>query len=137
MRPETLVGLRYNVCIPANATITRAWVRVTASDSDSVASTARIRIERVPNAASFQANPSIIGRLASTSEVSWTMPSFVDGQTYDTPSLNALITEIINLPGWSGCGNVVLVFENVQNRDIVAFDGSAAAAAVLNIDFTS
>ncbi len=135
MRDDTLVGLRYNVCIPAGANITDAWIRVTASDDDSATSTALIRIERVPDSESFATNPSIIGRFASTAEASWSMPTFVSGETYDSSDISSVISEVINLSGWSGCGHILLVIENAADREIVAFDGSAADAPVLNINY--
>jgi len=47
-----------------------------------------------------------------------------------------LINEVIGLPGWTGCGDMLFVFEEVGERYIVAFDGSPADAAVLNINIT-
>ena len=135
LRDDTLVGLRYNICIPAGADITSAWIRVTASEDDSAGSTTRIRTERVANSESFATNPSIIGRFASNSDVLWSLPSFVDGQTYDSPDISPVISEVVNLSGWSGCGHILLVFENAANRDIVAYDGSPADAPVLNISY--
>lgn len=136
MRPETLVGVRYFVCIPAGSTITSAWLTVTAEDTDTGVATARIRAERVPDSEPFTTNPSIIGRFASNAEVAWTMPSFTQGGTYQTPDITSLINEVISLPGWTGCGDMLFVFEEVGERDIVAFDGSPADAVVLNINIT-
>jgi type IV pilus assembly protein PilY1 len=134
MLPETLVGVRYFVCIPAASTVTEAWLTLTSDQSKSGSAIARIRAERVIDSESFQTNPSLIGRSASDAEVPWTMPAFVQGNTYRTPDITSLINEIINLPGWTGCGDMLFVFEEVGKRNIVAFDGSPADAVVLNIN---
>jgi len=134
MRPETLIGVRYFVCIPAGSAVTEAWLTVSAAETDSGTSSARIRAERVIDSESFQTNPTIIGRFASNADVPWTMPNFVQGDTYRTPDITSLINEIIGLPGWTGCGNMLFVFEEVGERDVVAFDGSPADAVILNIN---
>ena len=134
MRSDTLVGMRYYVCIPAGATVTEAWLQVTADTDDVVPSDARIRAERVADSESFETNPSIIGRLASDTEVAWTIPPFVQNTSYDTPDISALVNEIIGLPGWTGCGSMLFVFEEVGQRNLTAYDGSPADAPVLNIN---
>lgn len=134
MQPETLVGFRYYVCIPAGSAVTEAWLTVTSADTDSGISSARIRAERVIDSESFQTNPSVISRLASSAEILWTMPDFVQGDTYRTPDITSLINEIIGLPGWIGCGDMLFVFEEVRRRNTVAFDGSPTDAVVLSIN---
>ena len=134
MRVDTLVGVRYYVCIPNNATITEAWLTVTADTTDDTAAVARIRVEPVADSESFTTNPSIIGRFASRAEVRWVIPAFVEGDSYRTADVSPLLAEIRNLPDWDGCGNVLFVFEEVGERDIVAFDGSPTDAVVLNIN---
>jgi len=107
---------------------------VTAADTGSGEAIVRIRSERVPNSESFSSNPAIIGRFASFADVTWSVPEFTEGTSYETPDITSLINEVIDLPDWTGCGNMLFVFEGSGERDFVAFEGDPADAVVLNID---
>jgi len=129
------VGMRYFVCVPAGATVTDATLTFVSSTNRSGAANAQIEAERVPESESFATNPSIIGRFRSQNAVPWTMPAFVTGSSYESPSISVLIEEIIGLDGWTGCGNILLVLTNDGRRDMQAFDADPNEAPILNITF--
>ena len=134
MLQNTLVGVRYFVCIPVGATVENATLTLTASENNSEPAVARIRTERVGNSESFLTNPSIIGRFASQLDVDWTVPSFVAGDSYLTPDISSIMNEVLDLPSWNGCGNMLFVFEQSGERNIVAYDSSPDEAVVLTFE---
>jgi hypothetical protein len=135
------VGMRFNgVTIPANATITNAYVQFQADEVQSVATNLTIRAQ-VGNAATFAAATNNITSRSLTQEfVSWAPPAWntvgeraVPQRT--TPNLHAVVKAAL-ASGWASGNSLALVITGTGERTAESFDGGAAKAPVLHIEYT-
>lgn len=136
-------GFRYtNVTIPQGATINSASISMTAQ-AMTEGSLGNIDVdiygEDVDNAAAWSLpgtrNPRDAMVNTTTATTSWT-PSASSG-TVTTPSLAAIIQEIVNRPGWAS-GNALVILIDAANQ--VATDDELQitnATAQLNVDYTA
>ena len=134
LESTVLVGLRYAVCIPVNATITAATVTFVAEGSDSGATTISIRADRTGDAASF-ASQSLTSRNLTSAVVPWVAPNFVRNRVYPSPDLSAVVSELVAATEWDGCGHVAFIMNSVGERDAWTLDGAPAKAPVLSITY--
>jgi hypothetical protein len=147
-----LIGMRFvGVGVPVGATINSATIQFTVDENDKNGAPASYRIfgELSPNPSAFTtAVANIYGRPATTSTVDWiNVPSWTgqidtSGPNQLTPDLSPIVQEIISQPGWAS-GNAMafgiapLTAANYDsNRTAESYDGSAAGAPLLRIDFT-
>ena len=92
------------------------------------------------NAATFASGSSnISARPRTGASASWTPPSWTTvgeaGAGRADPDLSALIQEIVNRPGWVSGNALALVVTGSGHRTSQAFEGSAARAALLHVEF--
>ena len=67
----------------------------------------------------------------------WTPTAWTAGAKYQSPELKDVVQEIVNRGGWTGGNTLALVFRlGTGRRDAVAYEGGAAKAPVLVIEFT-
>lgn len=119
-------GVRFiNVTVPKDATITEAYVRFTAR-IDLAGAVCSMHVHGEDNA-----TPAIFtlidgfndfeGRVRTTAEIDWdAIPGWTDGNTYDTPSIISIISEITSLAGWSSGNNLIIFIDHDDKPDAEA-----------------
>jgi len=143
-----LVGLRFtNITIPANATVTSAFITFRALDPDGVnpannsSIDLRIKGHDDPNSPTFSSTNSNISTRALTSASSgWgAAEAWVTGSDYTTPGLGGIINEVISNPGWTSGNSISFVIEEeggTGGRTARSFDGSTTLAPRLEVTYT-
>ena len=122
----------------AGKTITAATIVVKASDTDSSTTIAtKIHAEAADNPAAPADGADYDSRTPTTEFVSWNPPSFVDGNSYTSPSLVTVIQAIADRPG---LGDAILILwkddgSNGGLREIHTFDGNPTDAMILHITY--
>lgn len=134
------VGVRFTgLAIPPGATITNAYLALTAEDTNTDTASVTVFGEASDDAVTFTtANSNITGRPTTASSVNWALPPWTGGQVYQTPDIAAIIQEIVNRPGWaSGNSLVIVLTTGPGERDAVAYDQNDSAAPFLHVEFTA
>ena len=110
------LGMRFtNVAVPRGATITVAYLRFKAIAPDagnSNTNTVKLTVQgqAADNAATFTTSLNdISSRPRTAAEVQWIPEAWTDGMVYDTPSLTAVVQEIVNRPGWASGNGMVYI----------------------------
>jgi len=72
--------------------------------------------------------------------VNWSpVPSWTNvgdaGPAQRTPDLSAIVQTIVNRPGWNSGNAMVLVVTGSGHRTAEAFEGGAANAALLHVEY--
>lgn len=141
-RHRQFVGIRFaKVDVPVDATIDRAHIQFTADETEHRSATLDIRGEASDAAAPFAALPrDISSRPRTSSRVEWSPPPWSvvgeSGAIQRTPDLTSIVREIVGRPGWSRGSPMAFVFEGWGRRTAEAFEGDAARAARLVIEWT-
>jgi PKD repeat protein len=137
---DQTVGMRWiNLTIPPGASITAAWIQFSAKESQSVATSLTLRAQAADDAPTFTtafANVSSRPRtLASTSwaPVPWNAGEV--GPNQRTPDLSGSIQEVVNREGWLNGHALVMIVNGTGHRTAWAYDGNAAAAPLLHVEF--
>ncbi len=145
---QKTVGLRFaGIKIPADVTITSAYVQFTSDASQGGNASLTIEAEASSAAATFTATDNdLSGRVAGTMSVPWpTAGSIPDWNNNDaglaqrTPDLSLLLQELVDLPLplWSTDSAVVLRFETgTGHRTAESFDQTSARAPQLVVTYT-
>lgn len=141
------IGLRFqDIAIPANATITNAFIQFTADGDNDGVLTITIKGEDIANSPSFvDGTNNISNRTTTTASVAWdNIPSWIDdadGAAQRTPDLSSIINEVITSNGWLSGNPVTFVMTGTGNADdrrkAESFDGGALIAPKLTIEYTS
>ncbi len=140
------IGFRFdNITIPANATISNAYIQFTADGSKSGNMSMTIKGEDVANSATFSnTTNNISSRTATTSVTTWNPPSWTDedaGIGQKTPSLSAIVSEIITSNGWQNGNPITFIINGTGNsndrRKAYSFDGNSSKSAELIIEYSS
>ncbi|UCC96697.1 MAG: hypothetical protein JSW66_12725, partial [Phycisphaerales bacterium] len=139
------IGLRFNsVQVPAGATITYAHVELTQDDNEADGPVhIIIQGHLTPNAPAFSSAPGDISTRPLTTEVAKWSPEWwpSGGSKHLTSDISAVIEEIVNQPGWSQGGSIVLVFNQDPDNPSTTHRTSHKAASpdvapVLHIEYT-
>jgi hypothetical protein len=137
------VGLRFTgIDIPSGATITRAYIQFTSDEASSVATALSIRGEDTDDAAAFTtARDNLSARLFTDASTSWTPPAWTTigaaSLAQQTPDLSAIVQEIVGRSGWTMGNDMAFVFTGSGTRTAEAFEGNAASAPLLHIEWTA
>jgi hypothetical protein len=143
--PQRAVGMRFTgVTIPPGSNVTRAYVQFQAREAQSEATSLTIRGEAVDNALAFtSANGNVTGRLVPGTQAAATWANLAPwsagqaGSNQQTPELAPVIREIVGRAGWQSGNALVLVVTGSGHRTATSYDGSASAAPLLHVEFTS
>ncbi|MEM9972689.1 MAG: malectin domain-containing carbohydrate-binding protein [Pseudomonadota bacterium] len=121
------VGLRFDgIDIPDGATITDAYLQFEAFEDSDVASSFTIQIEDTENAVTYGDSNTPADRTYLADDIDWDdVEVWVDGGTYRTPDLTALIQAVIGSDGVSD-GAFGFLIEGSGSRAAHAFDGPGA-----------
>jgi hypothetical protein len=135
------VGVRFpNLEIPRNSSILHAHVQFTAFGPDDVPTDLTLHGEAHPNPPPFVAEPgNISGRSVTTASVAWfPAPWNMAGDqllTQRTPSLAALVQEVVGSGGWEPGNSFVLLVFGSGTRRAITFDFDSDFAAQLVVQY--
>jgi len=136
------VGVRFaGVQVPAGASVTSAYVQFQTDEVDTGAVSLSVQGQAADNPGTFTSSSGNVSSRARTSAaVAWSPPAWLTvgerGAAQRTPDLSSVVREIVARPGWAGGNAMVLVLTGSGTRTARAFEGSAAAAPVLHVEYT-
>ena len=137
-----LVGVRFaNLAIPANATITNAYVQFRVDGVSTAATSLTIRAEDAVNTPTYTtALNNISSRAATAASVGWTPAPWptvgAAAEAQRTPDLKALVQAVVGRAGWAQGNALAFQFSGTGMRKAVAFEGGASLAPLLHVDYT-
>ncbi|MEI2302527.1 cadherin repeat domain-containing protein, partial [Ensifer sp. MJa1] len=126
--------------IPKGAIITNAYIQFTVDEVSTGTISLLIRGQDVDDAAAFTSTKfDLTSRLTTDASVAWTPAGWsvrgVAGADQRTPDLSAIIQEIVDRLGWAALNDIAFVITGNGTRTAEAFDGGAAAAPLLHIEY--
>jgi hypothetical protein len=135
------VGMRFaGVGVPAGATITSAYVQFVADESQSEATALTIKAQASDNPPTFTtASRNVSSSLRTAAAVSWSPAPWTAGAVgaaQRTPDLSAVVQEVVRRTGWTSGNALALVVTGTGHRTGVAFNGIAAQAPLLHVEFS-
>jgi hypothetical protein len=140
-RNDQTVGLRFTgIAIPQGAIITAAYIQFQADEVGAGAVNLTIAGEDVDNAAAFaDIDHNVSSRTTTSATVAWS-PAAWDvrgeaGLDQQTADLSAVVQEIVSRPGWAPNNAMVFTITGAGTRTAEAFEGSAAGAPMLHIEY--
>ena len=135
-----IVGLRFqDIDVPQGAEITKAYIQFKTDEISDVETSLVIKGEAVDQSLTFSGNYSISSRQLTSSSVTWIpSPWLSEGEISEkqkTPNLDKIIQEIVNRSGWSNGNALAFVVSGSGTRVAESFEGDAAGAALLHIEY--
>jgi hypothetical protein len=136
------VGVRFrNMNIPRNSVINRAWLQFQVDEASTAAASVTIQAQTNDNGAVFTTSTNNINsRTKTTQSVAWTIPAWptvgASGADQRSPDISAVIQPVVNRTGWAANNAIVLFLTGSGSRIAEAFDGLAAGAPILHIEYT-
>ena len=140
---DQTVGLRFqNIAIPAGATISSATIQFQVDEATSGTIELFITGQAADNAQTFDsANNDISARPTTAAEVAWSPPDWTDvgaaGDDQRTPNIATVIQQIVSRSGWSSGNSLVVIITGTGTRTAESYDGDAAGAPVLYVEFVA
>ncbi|MEZ4663413.1 MAG: PKD domain-containing protein [Caldilineaceae bacterium] len=137
------VGLRFTgVAIPQGAAITNAFVQFQADETSSTAAAIIIQGQAADNPVTFGFGSSKIApRPRTAAAVTWSpAPWTINGEAgvdQRTSDIAPVVQEIVNRPGWASGNAMVIIISGTGNRAVESFNGSAAGAPLLHIEYAT
>jgi hypothetical protein len=149
-----VIGLRFTgVAVPPGATIVAAYVQFTAKlqtdgnsmESDPAITTLTLKGQAADNPPTFPAvfMADISSRPTTTAQAVWSdIPRWptadAAGPDQRTPSLAAIVQEIVNRPGWASGNAMVFVIAGTGTRSAHSFNTAGGTKApLLHIDYAT
>jgi PKD repeat protein len=136
-----LVGLRFTqIDLPPGAQITRAYVQFRADEAQADTASIVIAGEAANDPKAFAATDgNISSRVRTTARVNWSPDPWSAvgeaGLAQQTADLSPIIQELVDRPGWSTGGAIVLLMAGQGMRVAESFDSMPAGAPVLRIEY--
>jgi uncharacterized protein YjiK len=140
-RNSQLVGIRFNgLTIPQGATITNAFIQFNADETHSKTTDLQIRAQATDNALTFvSTNGNISSRPLTGTSVEWAPVPWVtvgeEGSNQQTPDISSVVQEIVDRSGWSNGNSLVMIITGSGTRTAESFNGDAATAPSLHIEY--
>ncbi len=137
---EQTVGLRFSdVNVPPNATITSSYIELSSEGSTNGTVNLAIRAENTDNAAAINA-VALSSRNYHSQTVFWNdVPTVINGSKLRTPSLDQLMTRVVNTPGWISGNQMLMTLSHESGstgaRFFSAHESSVGAAARLVVNY--
>jgi uncharacterized protein YjiK len=134
------VGVRFaGVAVPRGAKITSVYIQFVADESQSEATSLSIRAQAADNAATFTSSSlNISARPRTNAFASWAPTPWTAGEAGSnerSPDLTPVVQEVIDRGGWASGNAMAFILTGSGHRTAVAYDGAAAKAAVLHVEF--
>jgi PKD repeat protein len=138
---DQIVGMRWTqLAIPTGATIRAAWIQFMSKEAQSEITNLVLRAQAADNATTFTSTASnISSRALTTAAAQWAPAAWTSnlaGANQRTPDLSAVVQEVVNRPGWAFGGALAIVVSGTGHRTAWAWNGSAASAALLHIEYS-
>jgi Big-like domain-containing protein len=140
---DQTVGMRFaGVAIPRGAAITNAYVQFQTDETGAAPTNLTIVGQATDNATPFTyLVAKIAPRPRTAAAVAWAPPGWSipdeTGPAQRTPDLAAVLQEIVNRPGWASGNALALIITGTGKRVAKAFDGAAAGAPLLHVEFVN
>lgn len=137
------VGMRFTgVSVPHGASILSASLQFKVDEASTAATSLTLQAEAADNAAPFtNATHGVSGRARTTASVVWSPPGWptvgAQGADQRSPNLAGVIQQVVDRPGWVSGNSLVLVVTGSGKRVAKSFDGEAAGAPLLVIDYAT
>ncbi len=138
---QNAVGMRFNgVNVPPGATIANAYVQFQVDEVNTGVTSLAIQGEATDNALTFSSGSGNIssrprtGALVTWDPVPWTNTGDA-GVDQQTPNIRSVLQEIVNRPGWTMGNSLVIIITGTGERTAESFNGVAAAAPLLRIEY--
>ncbi|MGE5226556.1 MAG: hypothetical protein ACM3OO_06740, partial [Planctomycetaceae bacterium] len=139
--PQTAVGLRFpNLQIPKGATVTAAWIQFWPDEARSDPTTVTLAADDVANSPQASTRNKLSTR-STTSGVTWTPDPWgtIDQPIAQakTPDLSSVVSQVVSLSGWAPGNAIHFIVTGSGRRVAESFEGGAAFAPVLHVEFTA
>jgi len=137
---DQYVGVRFtDIHLPANATITNAYIQFTADDDNTGQTDLQIKAEANANSLEFSsADHDISSRTTGVNMVAWNnIPAWNTGDigsaglNQRTPDISSLVGEILSQPNWQLLNSMTFIITGAGEREAESFDGSAAPQLII------
>ena len=141
-------GMRFtNITIPQGATITEAYLTLRCSNTGQGATNSRISAEDVDDAPTFADNKTTFDTrwaARTTARVDWdAIPDWTLNNDYNSPEIKTVIQEIVDRGGWSSGNDIVIFWDDFEDRSThaerrhhaYAYEGSSTYAPKLIITY--
>ncbi len=138
---DHLVGIRFqDVNIPQGVTIKQAYIQFTVDARNSAPTNLSIYGEAKDHTSRFSGSRrNISSRATTTMSVSWQPPAWgtvgVAGLGQRTPSLAAIVQEIVDRPGWKPGNSLSFIITGSGYRQAESYNGVKASAPVLHVEY--
>ncbi|MFC7537549.1 Calx-beta domain-containing protein [Sphingomonas sp. GCM10030256] len=137
------VGLRFlGLNIPQGAVVTSAYLQFQTDEVSTGAASLTIRGQDVGDAAPFSSTAfNASSRVRTDASISWTPSAWSTvgeaSLAQRTPDISAIVSEIVSRSDWAALNDIVLLITGSGRRTAEAFEGGAAKAPLLHIEYTS
>ena len=136
------VAMRFtNLAIPSGATVTSAYIQFTVDETGSAATALTLRAQAADHAAALASSSrNLSNRARTTASVSWAPAAWsgtgAAGAAQRTPDLSGPIGEVIARTGWASGNALAILVTGTGKRTAGAFEGGAARAPLLHIEYS-
>jgi len=144
---EQLIGMRWVVPIAKGTAVTKAYVEfvlkeIKGSGTNTEPVNVVIEGQLDPNPAAFASTAkNITDRARTKAQVKWTLPpGLAVGDTFQTPDISSIISELTGQDGWADGNAVVIILRDDKEnpstglRCVQSYNGSATAAPLLHLE---
>ncbi len=138
---QQLVGLRFsNFNLPANSTLTNAYLQFTVDETTSAATTINIFCEKEIAPIPFAAvTNNISDRLKTSLSIPWAIPAWntigESGPNQKSPDLTSIIEEVMSQPNWTSGNALHFIINGSGSRVAESYDGSPTQAPKLLLTY--
>lgn len=127
-----------NVNVPDGSTITSAYLKLTAYDTDSDSIVRKIYGFDEDDTATLTSAPG--GRTKTTASTDWDISGQTANAVQTSPDISGIISEIMSRPGWNSGNAIGLITvddggTNFNALQHYAYDGDSSKAALLEINY--
>ena len=132
------VGMRFqNVTVPQGANIIAAYIEFETDETSSGSTSLSIYGQDSSSASTFtNTTNNISSRPKTSAAVSWNPSSWnVVSQKNQTPDLRSIVQEVVNRNDWSSGNNMAFIVTGSGTRSAESYDGEAANAPLLHIEY--
>ncbi|RSC95095.1 Ig-like domain-containing protein [Tenacibaculum singaporense] len=137
------VGMLFrNLNIPANATITNAYIQFTTDETNSGSTSLAIKVQDSSNAPDITSQSyNITSRSYYSQSVAWNPSSWssvgASGTAQRTPDLKSLVQYVVNKSNWNSGNSMMFYISGTGERTAESYDGSSASAPKLIVTYST
>ncbi|WP_428741618.1 Ig-like domain-containing protein [Tenacibaculum sp.] len=137
------IGMLFrNLSIPANATITDAYIQFTTDETNSGSTSLTVKVQDSSNAPDITTQSyNITLRSYYSQSVAWSPNPWnsvgASGTDQRTPSLKALVQYIVSKSNWSSGNSMMFYISGTGERTAESYDGSSSNAPKLVVTYST